>query len=39
MMEKGPLIQYASKLDILTRCPHATLAVESGELEETQWNR
>jgi hypothetical protein len=39
MMEEGPLIQYASKLDILTRCPHATLAVESGELEEALWSR
>jgi hypothetical protein len=39
MMEEGPLMQYANQIDILTRCPHATLTVESRELEETQWNR
>jgi hypothetical protein len=39
MMAEGPLMQYAIQLDILTRCPHATLIVESRELEETQWNR
>ena len=32
-------MQYASQLDILTRCSHATLAVEPRELEVTQWNR
>ena len=39
MTEEGPLMQYAIQLDILTRCSHATLTVESRELEETQWNR
>jgi hypothetical protein len=39
MMEEGPLMQYAIQLDILTRRPHATLTVECGELEDTQWNR
>jgi hypothetical protein len=39
MMEEGPLTQYASQLDILTRCPRTTLAIESRELEEIQWNR
>jgi hypothetical protein len=39
MMEESPLKQYAIQLNILTRCPHATLAEESRELQETQWNR